>query len=149
LNNDGLSGWGSHNFLNHWGWGWWWDNNCLGSSGDLAEVGVPFLDKNLSRLPEGHVVLFELGTSGLTGIQSIGQVRDLNGKALNIGSSISNSLVQSSSLVGEGSISLLKLTTSDLVIVAFDGDAVLGDKPIIELLAQTSNGLVQSGHLVR
>ena len=79
------------------------------------------------------IELFERGTSGLTGIQSIGQVRDLNGKALNIGSSISNSLVQSSSLVGEGSISLLKLTTSDLVVVAFDGDAVLGDKPIIEL----------------
>jgi hypothetical protein len=95
------------------------------------------------------IELFKRHTSGLAGVQSIGQVRDLNSKALNIGGSISNSLVKSGSLVGESSISLLKLTTSNLKVVAFDGDTVLSNKSIIELLTQIGNGLVQSSNLVR
>lgn len=109
MNNDGLSGWGSHNFLNHWGW--WWDNNGLGSSGDLAEVGVPFLDKNLSRLPEvGHLNNLGIELVGETGILVLDIVERVgDGHILGVGIG---------EIVRQGVVHLIKVLDLGLIGIA-------------------------------
>lgn len=109
MNNDGLGRWSSHNLLDHWGW--LGHNNSLGSSGDLAEVGVPFLDKNLSRLPKvGHLNDLTVKLVGETGILVLNIVKRVgDGDILGVGIG---------EIVRQGVVHLIKVLDLGLIGVA-------------------------------